>query len=130
MQESQRLYNIVKTTSTMLGIDTKNVEKRRCWNEELNEFIKTISKTMLSLKYFGFTEKEVNEFILGTETMLDSAIFLYLMKKVAKESTNQEEFKSRLVQEWNSPQMLDCLNEIFDIVLDAFFAKKGGISFR
>lgn len=27
MQESQRLYNIVKTTSTMLGIDTKTLKK-------------------------------------------------------------------------------------------------------
>lgn len=129
MEDSQRLYNIVKVTSEKLGIKTQDIKERSDWTAEVRAFIDKVAEPMLKLRYFGFKESEVEAFIQEAETTLDSVIFFYLMKKVVKESKDSEEFQANLVTAWNSPQLLRNLNDIADIVLDDFFIRKGGMIF-
>ena len=127
--DNQRLYNIVITSSEMLGVKTEDIKKRGEWNAEVKAFIDKVSVTMLSLRDFGFTEAEVESFICGAESIMDKVIFFYLMKKTSKDSTVPEEFKQRVVSEWYSSNIFEYLNDISDIVLDAFFEQKGGSCF-
>lgn len=127
--DNQRLFNIVKTSSEKLGVKTGDIKKRGEWNAEVKAFIDKVSITMLSLKDFGFKEKEVESFICGAESTMDIVLFFYLMKKTSKDSTDSEEFKKRVVSEWYSSKVFENLNDISDIVLDAFFEQKGGTCF-
>lgn len=129
MEDNQRLYNLVKSTSEKLGIKTQDIKERSDWIVEVKAFIDKVTEPMVKLKYFGFNDREVEAFILGSETTLDIVVFFFLMKKIGKESDTSEEFKKKLTTEWNSPQVLDYLNDIADIVLDDFFIRKGGMCF-
>ena len=129
MKDNQRLYDIVQTSSKRLGIETKDVERRYNWEQERDAFIQRVTEPMIMLKDFGFTDSEVKAFIKGAEESLDSVIFFYLMKKVRKECKNGKEFKEKLESDWESPELLDYLNDISSIVLNDFFIKKGGMCF-
>lgn len=129
MEDCQRLYNIVKVTSEKLGIKTQDIKERSDWTAKVRSFIDKVAEPMLKLRYFGFKESEVEAFIQEAETTLDSVIFFYLMKKVGKESKDPDEFQKKLVEEWQSLQLWNCLNDIANIVLDDFFIRKGGMIF-
>lgn len=129
MEDSQRMYNIILLTGEKIGINPDEVRKRSDWDKIVNDFTQTIAGTMSQLKYFGFKDYEIEAFTLGVKISLDSAIFLYLMKKIGKETKDPKEFQKKFAEEWQSPQLLDYLDDITNIVLDDFFVKKGGICF-
>ena len=129
MEDSQRIYNIILLTAEKVGIKPDEIRKRSDWDKIVNDFTQTIAGTMSQLKYFGFKDYEIEAFTLGVKTSLDSTIFLYIMKKVGKETKDPKQFQKKFAEEWQSPQLLDYLDDITNIVLDDFFVKKGGICF-
>lgn len=127
--KNERLHDIVQVSSKKLGIKVEKVKCRRNWYQEKIAFISRVIEPMLKLRDFGFEESEIELFVQGVEDSLDSAIFFFLLKKNRKESKNFNEFKDKMISDWDSPKILDYLNDISDIILDDFFIRKGGIIF-
>ena len=129
MHDSQRLYNLVVSTSDRLGIKVEGVKQREDWNDGKNTFITSVIAPMQALKDFGFTDSEITSFINGSNMTLEYVLFWYIIKKAAKESKNPKEFQAEIITKWYSDDLLDSLVEIADIILDDFFTHKGGTCF-
>lgn len=130
MQDSQRLFNLVLSTSDRLGIKIESVKQRKDWKNDKDAFITSVIAPMQALKDFGFTESEIQSFILGSNMTLEYVLFLYIVKQAAKESKNYKEFQEEIITKWNAKDLLNNLAKISDIFLDDFFTRKGGVCFH
>ena len=130
MEESQWLFNLTVLVSSDLKIDLNEIKNREEWNDAKNSFVRKVTSVMFQLENFGFKKSEISSFISGTEITLNYALFLYILKKVSKNATDEKELKTKIIKEWNSRNVLDNLDEMSEVILDDFFERKGGVVFR